>query len=144
MELDNNEFNRVEQVFSRSLMTVPNVELWGAYLDYVRRRNNLTTDPTGKARGIVNQAYDFVLANVGCDRDAGRIWQEQIDFVKKAPGNVGGSSWLDQQKMDTLRKAYQKAVTQPVTGVEAIWREYDQFEHGLNKMTVNLEFFLHV
>lgn len=135
MELDNNEFHRVEQVFSRCLLTVPNVELWSLYLDYIRRRNNLTNDQQGKARTTISQAYDFVLNNIGCDKEAGRIWQDQIAFVKSAPGNVGGSGWMDQQKMDSLRKVYQKAVTQPVIGVEAIWREYDQFEHGLNKIT---------
>jgi cleavage stimulation factor subunit 3 len=136
MELENNEFQRVEQVFSRCLLTVPNVELWSLYLDYIRRRNNLTNDPQGKARTIISQAYDFVLTNIGCDKEAGRIWQDQIAFVKSGPGNVGGSNWMDQQKMDSLRRVYQKAVTQPVIGVEAMWREYDAFEHGLNKITV--------
>ena len=136
MELDNNEFQRVEQVFSRSLLTVPNVELWSLYLDYIRRRNNLTNDPSGTARRTISQAYDFVLNNIGCDKEAGRIWQDQIAFVKSGPGIVGGSNWMDQQKMDSLRKIYQKAVTQPVIGVEAMWREYDGFEHGLNKITV--------
>lgn len=137
MELDNNELMRVEQVFSRCLLNVMNVELWSLYLDYIRRRNNLTNDPAGKARGIVSQAYDFVLGNIGHDREAGRIWQDQLSFIKSAPGSVGGSNWQDQQKMDSLRKAYQKAVTLPVEGVEKIWKEYDQFEQGLNKLTVS-------
>lgn len=136
MELANNELQHVERIFQRSLFNVPNVELWSMYLDYIRRRNNLTTDTGGKARAVVNQSYEFVLNNVGCDREAGRIWTEYIQFVKSAPGNVGGSGWQDQQKMDSLRKVYQKAVTMPVQGVEQLWREYDQFEQGLNKLTV--------
>ncbi|CAZ83898.1 unnamed protein product [Tuber melanosporum] len=135
MELANNELQHVERIFQRSLFNVPNVELWSMYLDYIRRRNNLTTDTGGKARAVVNQSYEFVLNNVGCDREAGRIWTEYIQFVKSAPGNVGGSGWQDQQKMDSLRKVYQKAVTMPVQGVEQLWREYDQFEQGLNKLT---------
>ncbi|KAL7271787.1 mRNA 3'-end-processing protein rna14 [Rhizina undulata] len=135
MELGNNELIRVEQIFSRCLLQVPNVELWSIYLDYIRRRNNLTTDTAGKARAIVSQSYEFVLANIGCDKDAGKIWSDYVQFVKSGPGNVGGSGWLDQQKMDSLRKVYQKAVTQPVQGVEHLWKEYDQFEQGLNKMT---------
>lgn len=136
MELSNNELMRVEQIFSRSLLNVPNVELWSLYLDYIRRRNNLTTDTGGKARAIVSQAYEFVLNSVGCDREAGKIWSDHVQFVKSGPGNVGGSGWQDQQKMDSLRKVYQKAVTMPVQGVEHLWREYDQFEQGLNKLTV--------
>lgn len=136
MELNNSEFNRVEHVFSKCLLTVPNVELWSSYLDYIRRRNNTTNDPTGKARAVVSQAYEFVLNNIGMDKESGRIWQDHIAFIKSAPGTVGGTTWMDQQKMDTLRKSYQKAITQPVMGVEAMWKEYDGFEHGLNKMTV--------
>lgn len=139
LELANNELQYVERIFQRSLLIAPNVELWSLYLDYIRRRNNLTTDTGGKARSIVSQSYEFVLNNVGCDREAGRIWSEYIQFVKSAPGSVGGSGWQDQQKMDSLRKVYQKAVTMPVHGVEQLWREYDQFEQGLNKLTVFMD-----
>ncbi len=136
MELQNNDFFRVEQIFSRSLLSIPNVQLWSMYLDYVRRRNNLTTDPSGNARQIVSQAYDFVLQNIGVDKDAGQIWQDYIHFIRSGPGNIGGSGWQDQQKMDLLRKAYQRAICVPNQTVNALWKEYDQFEIGLNKMTV--------
>lgn len=136
MELSNNEFIRVEQIFSRCLIPVLNVELWSLYLNYIRRRQNLTTDTGGRARAIVSQAYEFVLNNVGLDRDAGQIWQEYVQFVKSSPGNIGGSGWQDQQKMDLLRKVYQRAICIPVQGVEQLWREYDSFEMGLNKITV--------
>ena len=136
MELNNSEFNRVEQVFSKCLLIVPNVELWSSYLDYIRRRNNLTQDPHQTARRIIGQAYDFVLNNIGQDKESGRIWQDQIGFIKSSPGTVGNRGWEDQQKMDLLRKAYQKAITQPVVGVEQMWKEYDGFEHTLNKLTV--------
>ncbi|KAF8458268.1 hypothetical protein BDZ91DRAFT_666067 [Kalaharituber pfeilii] len=135
MELANNEFIRVEQIFSRCLIPVLNIELWTLYLNYIRRRQNLTTDTGGRARGIISQAYEFVLNNVGIDRDAGHIWQEYIQFVKSSPGNIGGSGWQDQQKMDLLRKVYQRAICIPIQTVDQIWREYDAFEMGLNKIT---------
>jgi cleavage stimulation factor subunit 3 len=116
---------------------VLNVELWSVYLDYVRRRNNLATDTSGTARSTVSQSYEFVLGKVGIDRDAGRIWQDYIAFIKNGPGVVGGSTWQDQQKMDLLRKAYQRAVCIPIQGVEQIWKEYDSFEMSLNKITVS-------
>ncbi|KZF18863.1 Suf-domain-containing protein [Xylona heveae TC161] len=135
MELQNNEFYLVEQIFSKSLLTVPNVQLWSVYLDYVRRRNNLTTDSSGTARQIVAQAYDFVLQNIGIDKDAGAIWQDHIRFIRSGPGTIGGNSWQDQQKMDLLRKTYQRAICAPNQAVNAIWKEYDSFEMGLNKVT---------
>ena len=138
MELAHNDFYRVEQIFNKSLLTIPNVQLWSLYLDYVRRRNNLTTDAAGTARTIISQAYDFVLQNVGVDKDSGRIWQDYVQFLRSGPGTIGGSSWQDQQKMDQLRKAYQRAICIPTSAVNGLWKEYDAFEMGLNKMTVSV------
>ncbi|PGH18892.1 hypothetical protein AJ80_04310 [Polytolypa hystricis UAMH7299] len=135
MESENNELFRLEQIFNKSLLSVPNVQLWSVYLDYVRRRNNLTTDTTGQARRIITAAYDFALQNIGIDKDSGPIWVDYIQFIRSGPGNIGGPGWQDQQKMDLLRKAYQRAICVPTQAVNALWKEYDQFEMGLNKLT---------
>jgi cleavage stimulation factor subunit 3 len=118
-------------------MTVPNVQLWTTYLNYIRRVNDLTNDATGNARTTVSQAYDFVLQNVGIDRDSGQIWQDYIQFLRSIPGQIGGTGWQDQQKMDTLRRAYQRAVGVPMSSVSSLWKEYDQYEMSLNKVTVS-------
>ena len=137
MELDNENRSAAEQIFGKSLLTVPNVQLWSVYLNYIRRVNDLLNDVNGSARATVSQAYDFVLANIGVDRDSGRIWQEYIQFVRSAPGQIGGNTWQDQQKMDQLRKAFQRSICVPMSSVNVLWKEYDQFEMGLNKMTVS-------
>ncbi|GJN82859.1 CFIA complex component Rna14 [Purpureocillium lilacinum] len=135
MELGHDNFMEAERLFGKSLMTVLNVKLWTLYLNYIRRRNDLTNDPTGQARRTVAQSYDFVIDNIGCDRDSGNIWQDYVNFVKSGPGQVGGTGWQDQQKMDQLRKAYQRAINVPMLTVNNLWKEYDQFEMGLNKVT---------
>lgn len=136
MELENDNFEGAETIFGKSLLSVPNVSLWSRYLDYIRRRNDLTNDVMGNARATISQAYDFVLANIGIDKDSGRIWQEYIQFIRSAPGNIGGSSWQDQQKMDQLRKAYQRAICVPMSSLQILWTEYNEFEMNLNKTTV--------
>ena len=136
MEIENDNFPAAENIFGRSLMSVLNVQLWSVYLNYIRRRNDLTNDPSGSARSTVSQSYDFVLSNIGIDRDSGKIWQEYIQFVRSAPGQIGGNSWQDQQKMDQLRKAYQRSITVPMASVNGLWKDYDGFEMSLNKMTV--------
>ncbi len=133
MELSYDNYAIAENIFGRSIISVPNINLWTVYLNYVRRRQDLTNDPTGAARNVVNQAYDFVLANIGMDIDAGKIWTEYIQFIKSAPGAVGGTTWQDQQKMDQMRKAYHKTVGVPTTALTSLWREYEYFEMGLNK-----------
>ncbi|POS84922.1 hypothetical protein EPUL_003511, partial [Erysiphe pulchra] len=135
MELENDNFTAAENIFGRSLLTVPNVALWSLYLNYIRRRNDLMNDATGAARATVTQSYDFVLANIGIDKDSGKIWHEYIQFIRMVPGNIGGSTWQDQQKMDQLRKAFQRAINVPMSTLNAIWKEYDQFEMSLNKIT---------
>lgn len=138
MELEYNDFWRVEQIFNKSLLNIPNVHLWSTYLNYVRRRNNLLQDPSGNARQVVSQAYDFVLNNIGIDKDSGPIWQDYVKFIRDGPGQVGGSNWQDQQKMDILRKTYQRAICVPTQAVNTLWKEYDAFEMGLNKNTVSI------
>lgn len=132
------QFAAAEQLFGRCLMTVPNVQLWTVYLNYIRRRNDLTNDTSGQARRTIAQSYEFVIDSIGVDRDSGGIWQDYINFIKSGPGQIGGTGWQDQQKMDQLRKAYQRAITVPMSAVNNLWKEYDQFEMGLNKMTVSL------
>lgn len=118
-------------------MQVPNVKLWTVYLDYIRRRNDLNNDPSGQARRTVTQSYEFVIDNIGVDRDSGNIWQQYVQFVKNGPGQIDGTDWQDRQKMDQLRGIYRRAVAVPMSTVNNLWKEYDQFEMGLNKMTVS-------
>lgn len=140
MELENNDFYRVEQIFNKSLMTVPSLQLWTFYINYVRRRHNINTDKTGQARKTVNDTFEFVLTNIGHDKDAGPVWQDYVEFIRSSPEQIGGTSWQDQQKMDTLRKVYQKAICIPTQNVNTLWKEYDAFEMGLHKQNVSHDF----
>ncbi|KAJ6166611.1 RNA-processing protein HAT helix [Penicillium chermesinum] len=117
MESELNEFYRLEQIFSRSLITVPSVSL------------------CGQARQTISSAYEMALKYVGMDKDSGNMWNDYLEFIRSGPGTVGGSGWQDQQKMDLMRKAYQKAICVPTQAVNTLWKEYDQFEMGLNKLT---------
>ncbi|KAI9370099.1 hypothetical protein BJX61DRAFT_544953 [Aspergillus egyptiacus] len=135
MESELNELFRLEQIFNRTLLTIPAVQLWTVYLDYVRRRNPLSTDQTGQARKIISSAYELALKHIGMDKDSGSIWADYVQFIRDGPGSVGGSGWQDQQKMDLLRKAYQRSISVPMQAVNTLWKEYDQFEMGLNKLT---------
>lgn len=110
--------------------------MYSSYIDFIRRRFNLTTDTTGTNRKTVTEAYEFVLDFVGIDVHAGRLWLDYIEMLKTAPGTLGGSSWQDKQKMDTLRAVYQRAVSVPHSATLDIWRDYDKFELGFNKATV--------
>jgi cleavage stimulation factor subunit 3 len=114
----------------------PFVSLYSSYIDFIRRRFNLTNDQNGQSRQTIIQAYEFVLDQVGIDVDSGKLWIDYIELHKSGPGVLGGSNWQDMQKMDTLRKVYQRAISIPHGATLEIWRDYDRFEMGLNKVTV--------
>lgn len=137
MELQLDDLTRLEAIFNLSLLKVQSIDLWNIYIDHVRRRNDVATDASGQGRQVVSQAYEFVINQVGQDKDSGQLWQDYIAFIKSGPGTAGGTGWQDAQKMDLLRKAYQRAVCVPMSAVSTLWKEYDTFEMGLNKMTVN-------
>lgn len=133
MENELSEMGRLERLFHASLMDNYSIALWSIYLGHVQRQHNLTMQP--EKRPIVSQAWEFTLGQIGMDKDAGQLWQDYISFIKSAPGTIGGSGWQDAQKMDTLRKAYQRAFSVPTQATTSLWKEYDNFEMGLNKMT---------
>lgn len=119
-------------------MQTPHLPLWSMYLDHIRRLNNLTTDTSGQARQTIHQAYDLALHQVGLDKESGKLWQDYVQFIKSGPGVIGGSNWQDQQKMDLLRKTYQRTICIPTQSTNLLWKEYDGFEMGLNKTTVRV------
>lgn len=135
-QLENEAQSRagVEAIFNKTLTKLPSLQLWSAYLDHIRRHYNVAADKT--ASQVIHAAYEAVINAVGIDKDAGKIWQDYVQFIKSGPGVLGGSNWQDQQKMDLLRKVYQRAICIPTQAVESLWREYNGFEMSLNKLTV--------
>ena len=86
-----------------------------------------------ETRDTVTKSYEFALQHVGQDKDSAEIWSEYIQFVKSGQTS---STWEEQQKMDALRKIYQRAVQIPLENVEILWKDYEAFENTLNKITV--------
>ncbi|CAO1612636.1 unnamed protein product [Parajaminaea phylloscopi] len=139
-ELGLSNFAQVEQLFTRCLQSTPSVSLWRSYLSYTRRVNPLPPPNTngdeegerGQVRKLIEGAYEFATRHVGSSRDSSEIWADYLRFVKEREAKT---PWLSGQKMDDLRRIYQRVVGIPVANVEQIWREYDQFENGLNRVT---------
>jgi len=86
-------------------------------------------------RDVIKKAYEFALRFVGQDREAGEIWKDYIEYIKADPTSTEREN---QEKMDLLRSVYRRAVQIPLDNLEQIWREWDAFENGLNKLTVGV------
>ncbi|KAF3763067.1 hypothetical protein M406DRAFT_292694 [Cryphonectria parasitica EP155] len=134
MELGMNNFGKAEELFKKTLTTIQNVNLLTVYLNYIRRRNDIS-DPSGRARDIITQSFEFVLSNdvIGVDKDSGPIWTEYIQFIKTGPGVVGDQDWESKKKMDLLRRVYQRAIAIPTRNLNTLWREYEQFENSIDR-----------
>ncbi|KAF8189661.1 hypothetical protein BJ912DRAFT_966052 [Pholiota molesta] len=124
---DESTFEHAEELFKKFLIRSPCVELWIFYLTYVRRLN-----VSAAQRDNVRMSYEFALNHVGQDKDSGQIWSDYIQFLKSGEATT---TWEQQQKMDSLRKVYHRAVQIPLDNVERLWQELEAFETGLNKIT---------
>ncbi|KAI9638306.1 putative cleavage stimulation factor, 77kDa subunit [Dioszegia hungarica] len=134
-------FSQVEVLFGQALKgpsggitASADVNIWKAYLHYIRRQNplGLGTPEEESKRRVITEAYEFALKQCGVDREAGDIWGEYIAFVADAkPKNT----WDTQTQQDSLRKIYQRAICIPLNNVEVLWKGYDAFESSVNKQT---------
>ncbi|KAG6846892.1 hypothetical protein H0H93_011241, partial [Arthromyces matolae] len=82
---------------------------------------------------ILRQSYEFALQFVGQDMDSGEIWKDYIQFLGE-PAAVALAIWEQQQKIDSLRKVYQRVVQIPLRGVETLWEEYERFENKIDRI----------
>lgn len=138
LELAQSNFAQVDAIFMRCLRSTLSLDLWKFYLAYTRRVNPLPPytgeehSARDQTRRVLEGAYEFALKYVGWDHESSSIWQDYIALIRSREAN---GSWQEGQKMDQLRRVYQRAVSVPLDSVEAIWREYDAYENGLNKVT---------
>ena len=138
MVLSHSNFELVNAIFVRCLRTTLSIDLWKVYLAYVRRVNPLPpftgeeNSPRDQTRRILEDSYEYALKYIGWDRDSGPIWQDYIQLVREREAR---GAWQEGQKMDQLRRIYQRAVSTPMNHVETIWKEYDAYENSLNKLT---------
>ncbi|CAD6968198.1 unnamed protein product [Tilletia controversa] len=141
-ELAHSNFAQVESIFARCLRNTPSMELWRYYLSYSRRVNPLPPATSGadaaeetpreKTRKVIEAAYEFCLSYIGREKDSGNIWMEYIHFIKEREARA---AYKEGQKMDDLRRVYHRALSIPLNNIELIWRDYDQWESSLNKVT---------
>ncbi|KAJ2805131.1 mRNA 3'-end-processing protein rna14 [Coemansia helicoidea] len=132
LELNRGNKHGAETIFNDNLFSVPSIELWRCYLNYVLQAN---ADGQGGAlqsagRATLMDCYKLVLDNIGSDREAGQIWVNYIAFINSAQTHA---PYEEQQKADLLREAYQRAVAIPMLRVEEIWKGYDAFENRMDR-----------
>lgn len=126
-EMKSRNYDKVEKLFQRCLMKVFNIELWKAYLSYIKETKvNLPS-----YREKMAQAYDFALDKIGMDVLSYQIWVDYIAFLKSVEA-VG--SYAENQRIAAVRKVYQRGVVNPMLNIESLWKEYCHFETSINPL----------
>jgi cleavage stimulation factor subunit 3 len=120
-EIDARNYREAEAIFSRSLKQCPNVHLWKCYLQYVE--DKMKNNP-GNIEEIQN-AYDLAITQIGKDIAASDVWRGYINFINH--------NYEIGQKNEKLRAIYQRALNNPMHGIEGIWEQYSEFENELNE-----------
>ncbi|CAG2177667.1 unnamed protein product [Oppiella nova] len=120
-------FDRVEKLFQKCLIKVLNIDLWRCYLSYIKE----TKISLANFREKMAQAYDFALEKIGIDIQSYPIWNDYVQFLKNVEA-IG--SYAENQKITAVRRIYQKGVVNPMTSIEAFWKDYITYEQNINQM----------
>mmetsp|Transcript_39400 Transcript_39400/g.100993 ORF Transcript_39400/g.100993 Transcript_39400/m.100993 type:complete len:922 (-) Transcript_39400:596-3361(-) len=142
MEVKHKHFDKAHVLFSRCLYKCPSVDLWAFYLTFVKglhpilnkyKKGEVPTFEIGEydlARDEVIKAYDLAVEVIGKDIYSSQIW---IDFIRFLRGEKGTNDYDQGQLVSKIRSVYQKAVVTPMQNLDTIWKEYEQWEAGLDK-----------
>ncbi|GAV65335.1 Suf domain-containing protein, partial [Cephalotus follicularis] len=122
-----NNYDAVRNIFSRCLFNCLHIPLWRSYIHFIKRVNE---NKGVAALDDTKTAFEFALNNVGDDIASGPLWVDFVSFLKSLPS---GNPRDESQRMNSLRKAYQKAIVTPNNCADQLWREYECFENGVSR-----------
>uniref|UniRef100_A0A915DS50 Suppressor of forked domain-containing protein n=1 Tax=Ditylenchus dipsaci TaxID=166011 RepID=A0A915DS50_9BILA len=125
-EIRAKNFENVEALFARCLVSVLNIDLWKCYIHYVHQ----TKGHLPSFREKMAHAFDFALDKMGLDMHALSIYADYITFLKNVPA-VG--QYAENQRTSAIRKIYQRGIATPLLGIENLWNDYCAFEKGVNQ-----------
>lgn len=123
-ELKYKRYEKVSELFQRSLDEVLSIDLYKSYLNYVRGVKASEPD-------LIYKAYRYTLDKVGNDPNAISIYNDYIQFLKER--DVDGS-YLESQKITAVRKAYIEGVLNPMFHIDSLWKEYINYEQSINPL----------
>ena len=123
----------VKSIFSRCLLACPSAELWRSYTRYMVKTNDPTTE---EGVQTIKAAFEYTMDAVGEDVDAGPLWLDCVTFLQSVDATHAcpdaAGEHAESARMQEVRRAYQRAVSVPMTSIDALYREYDAFETKLS------------
>lgn len=126
-EMKNGNYENVEKLFKRCLVSVLSLDLWKVYLAYIRE----TKDKHPTYREKMRKAYDFAIEKIGLDLQSYPIWNDYINFLRNI--EVQGS-FAENQRISHVRKVFQRGVVTPMSNIENLWKDYNTYEQSINPL----------
>ena len=117
--------DKVAELLQRCMLNVVHIDIWKLYLVFVKKTK--ATLPGFKE--IMVKTYDFALDKVGVDFKSYPLWKEYIEFLESLE-TIG--SYAENQKMEAIRKVYQKGIMTPMANSDLLWKDYFNFETKVN------------
>ncbi|CEF66772.1 Cleavage stimulation factor subunit 3 [Strongyloides ratti] len=117
--------DKAEELFQKCLPVIKNINLYVYYVDFVRTTKTQLPD----YREVLAKAYEFAIENVGLDIKALPLYKSYIQFLENV---VANGPYAENQKISAIRKVYAKAFQVPMTGIDAFFMEYSNFEKKVN------------
>lgn len=125
----------IKKIFSRCLLTCKNVELWRLYMRFQQKVNDADTEAGAQA---IKTAFEFSVDTVGEGLNSGPLWTAYVNFLRRVKFSslfaYGRPGHEETQRVMEVRRAYQRAVMVPTGNLDALWKEYEAFETGQNKV----------
>lgn len=124
LEISAENYQQAGELFGRCLISNLHVELWQSYLTYVRKLKDMDEN-----RGEIIDAYEFALQYIGLDVNATSIWNEYLSFLKSLKFQ---SQFDTTQNLTKIRMVYQRAIANPMNGIDNLLKDYENFELDAN------------
>ena len=128
------DLSRVEYIMKRALLACPSFDLWSFYVKYTSRTAAASASPDcddAGARASVQRAFEFALDHTGRVIWSTQLWLDYINFMKETPTT---SQFEESRKTSAIRTLYQRAITNPMRGIDVLWNEYMAWEEGVSEV----------
>lgn len=122
IHMDGTKVESSEDLTASFGMCSHSVDLWLIYISTrVRQARRENPGDEKIAKDWATQAYELALENAGFGVQNHVLWKAYLQYLKQATAG-------EPQHMVLLRQLYQRLVCHPMTGLDQLWQEYEQFE----------------
>lgn len=127
-ELLLHNFELAETLLKRCLLSNLDIDLWKLYLRYIKQIKRSSEDEDK----VIEEAFEFVVKHMGYDINSAPVWRAYVNVLKNVLAKSQGE-FEEGEIIRKIRSVYQRACVLPNSNGEILWREYETWEHSLNK-----------